>query len=190
MRLYQLLADVVDYPGPELSRRIDDCATFLSPLCQEAAGLLEEFRTFLGKIPPETMEEIYTKTFDLDVVCYPYVGYHLFGDGNHRGMFLAGLKEHYQICGFSTGNELPDHLSVMLRFLARDEDREERDELLGLCILPALRKMVEGFRDETNPYQKLLRAILLLLQEGEDAMNDMDHGINRRMEMEELCDDR
>jgi len=190
MRHYELLADVIDYPGPDFSRRIDECIAFLSPLCEEAAVLLDEFRAFLAEIPLDTIEEIYTRTFDLDAACYPYVGYHLFGDGNHRGMFLAGLKEHYEICGFSPGSELPDHLSVMLRFLARDEDIEERDELLSLCIRPALRKMVEEFKDGRNPYQRLLRAVLLLLEEGDEAMNQMDHGMTRKMEMEELHDDR
>jgi nitrate reductase delta subunit len=190
MRHYKLLAEVIDYPGPDLSRRIVECIAFSSPLCEEAVVLLDEFRAFLAKIPLDTIEEIYTRTLDLNAACYPYVGCHLFGDGNHRGMFLAGLKEHYQICGLSPGTELPDHLSVMLRFLARDKDNEERDELLSLCILPALRKMVEGFKDGRNPYQRLLGAILLLLEEGDEAMNQMDHGITRKMEMEELHDER
>jgi nitrate reductase delta subunit len=110
------------------------------------------------------MEELYTSTFDLNAICYPYVGYHLFGDGNHRGMFLAGLKEHYQVSHFSAGNELPDHLGVMLRFLANDGDEGEREELIFLCIIPALKKMLEGFEDKSNPYQGVLQALLLMLQ--------------------------
>lgn len=123
MSLYQKLAEVLDYPGPDLSQRLDDCIALSSPLDEGAASLLKEFRAFLEKFPLDTIKELYTRTFDLEAVCYPYVGYHLFGDGNHRGMFLAGLIEHYQIYDFSSGNELPDCLSVMLRFLARDVSR-------------------------------------------------------------------
>ncbi len=189
MSLYQRLAEVIDYPGPDFSQRVDECIA-LSSLDEEATALLKEFQASLEKIPPETMEKRYTKTFGPGATCYPYVGYHLFGDGNHRGVFLAGLKEHYQVYDFSAGNELPDHLGVMLRFLARDDDGEERDELLSLCILPALRKMLQGCKDEENPYQKLLKTILLLFQEGDEAVNSMDRRIGQKMETEEFCDGR
>jgi nitrate reductase molybdenum cofactor assembly chaperone len=190
MSLYQRLAEVIDYPGPDLPQRVDECIALSSSLHEEATRLLEEFRAFLGKFPLERLEELYTRTFDLEAACYPYVGYHLFGDGNHRGVFLAGLKEHYQIYDFSAGNELPDHLAVMLRFLARDDDSEERDELLSLCILPALRKMLQGYWDEGNPYQKLLKAILLLLEEGDEAMNGVGRRIAQKIGTEEFCDGR
>ncbi|MGA2515576.1 MAG: molecular chaperone TorD family protein [Thermodesulfobacteriota bacterium] len=190
MRPYQMLAYVMDHPRSDLFQRIDECISLLSPFHEEAANLLKEFRASLGKTPLDTIEELHTRTFDLEAACYPYVGYHLFGDGNHRGMFLAGLKEHYQGYDFSSGNEMPDHLGVMFRFLARDDDQEEREELLSLCILPALRKMVQGFSDEGNPYRKLLKAILLLLREGDEAMTNMNHRITRKVGTEEFCDGR
>jgi nitrate reductase molybdenum cofactor assembly chaperone len=158
------------HPGPYLSQRTDECIRLSCPLHEEASGLLKEFRAFLGKNSQDAMEEIYTSAFDFGASSSPYVGYHLFGDGNHRGMFLAGLKEHYQTHDFFEGNQSPDHLGVMLRFLARDEDKEERDELLSLRVLPALKKMINGFKDERNPYQKLLKAFLLLLQEDEETV--------------------
>ncbi len=190
MELYQMLADVTDYPRSDLLQRIDECITILSPLHQEASSLLMEFRAFLGKMPLDKTKELYTRTFDLEAACRPYVGYHLFGDENHRGLFLAGLKEHYQTYDFSPGKELPDHLSVMLRFFARDDDKEDREELLSLCVLPALRKMVQGFSDEGNPYRKLLKAILLLLGEGDEAMTNVNHRVIRKMGTEELCNGR
>jgi nitrate reductase delta subunit len=110
------------------------------------------------------MEEVYTSTFDFNAICYPYVGYHLFGDGSHRGMFLAGLKEHYQVSGFSAGNDLADHLGAMLRYVAYSEDEGEREELLFLFIVPSLKKMLEGFEDGANPYKRVLQALLLILQ--------------------------
>jgi nitrate reductase delta subunit len=190
MSLYQRLTEVIDYPDADLSQRVDEYIALSAPINEEASGLLKEFRSFLGKTTLETMEELYTRTFDLQAACYPYVGYLLFGDRNHRGLFLVGLKEHYQIYDFSPGNELPDHLSVMLRFLARDDDSKEQEELLSLCILPALRKMVQGFGDEANPYEKLLKAILLLLGEGDEAMTNVNHRGIRKMGAEEFCDGR
>jgi nitrate reductase delta subunit len=164
LRLYQLFASLVEYPTPFLMDRVNECISLLTPLQHEAADLLGRFKTFLTLTPLSRMEEVYTATFDLDAVCYPYVGYHLFGDGNHRGMFLAGLKEHYQGSGFSAGNDLPDHLGVMLRFLAHSNDEGDREELLFLCIIPALKSMLDGFEDSANAYKGVLQALLLVLQ--------------------------
>ena len=110
------------------------------------------------------------------------MGYHLFGDRNHRGIFLAGLKEHYQVFRFSAGNELPDHLGVMLRFLANEEDEEEREELIFLCIIPALKKMLEGFRS-SNPYKEVLQALLLMLQ---SDIRSEETGISTKAPSEEF----
>lgn len=164
MRLYQLFAEVLDYPTLLLSDRVNECISFLSPLQREAADVMMGFKTFLHQTSLSRMEEIYTHTFDLNGICFPYVGYHLFGDGSHRGMFLSGLKEHYEVYHFAAGNELPDHLGVMLRFLANQEDEGERDELIFLCIIPALKKMLEGFEESSNPYKGVLQALLVVLQ--------------------------
>jgi nitrate reductase delta subunit len=191
MSLYQRLAEVIDCPDPDLSQRVDECIALSAPIENGAVpGLLKEFRAFLGKMPLDTIKELYTRTFDLEPVCYPYVGYQLFGDGNHRGMFLAGLIEYYQIYDFSSGKELPDRLSVMLRFLARDDDKEEREELLSFCILPALRKLVQRFSEEGNPYRDLLKAILLLLGEGDEAMTNVNYWGTRESGAEEFWDGR
>jgi nitrate reductase assembly molybdenum cofactor insertion protein NarJ len=79
-------------------------------------------------------------------------------------MFLAGLKEHYQVSGFSAGNDLPDHLGAMLRYLAHSKDECEREELLFLFIIPSLKKMLEGFEDGGSPYKGVLQALLLTLR--------------------------
>ena len=178
--LYRLFADCLEYPTLLLSDRVNECISILTPFQAKAADLMRGFKTFLLQTPLGRMEEIYTHTFDLHGSCYPYVGYHLFGDGNHRGMFLAGLKEHYQVYHFSAGNELPDHLGVMLRFLANQEGEEDRDELIFLCILPALKKMLEGVRDRSNPYQGVLQALSLMLQsntESEEAGMSPETGL-------------
>jgi nitrate reductase assembly molybdenum cofactor insertion protein NarJ len=87
-------------------------------------------------------------------------------------MFLAGLEEQCQIYGFTAAQELPDHLVVMLQFLAKDEDEEERDELISLCVIPSLKRMLEGFEDRPTPYEEILQALLLVLQEGETTRNE------------------
>ena len=169
MELLNLFAHIFDPPGPFLFKLVDECVDMLTPSRPEAAVLMNQFKTFIEQTPFSRMEKIYVETFSPQGGCYPYVGYHLFGDGSHRRMFLAGLEEHYQIYHFSAASELPDHLGIMLRFLVEDEDEEERDELISLCMIPGLKRMLEGCEDKPTPYREVFQALLLLLREGEKS---------------------
>ena len=164
MNPYNLFAEILDYPTPLLSERLKECLSILSPINGEAASLLSKFQAFFEKSPLTRMEEIHTRTFDLQAACYPHIGYHLFGDDPHREIFMAGLEEYYQHCGFSTGNVLPDHLTIFLRFLAKERDQEEREELTDLCLIPALENMVKGFEQKDNPYREVLEALQIALR--------------------------
>ena len=172
MKLHDLFADILKPPRSLLSDRVNECISILAPSQREAAGLMKEFKTFLDQTSLSRMEEVHTGSFDLHAGCYPYVGYHLFGDGSHRRMFLAGLEEEYQIYHFSAADELPDHLGIMLRFLAQVGDEDEKEEIISLCILPALKKMLGGFECRATPYKGVLQALLLVLQERQGAQDD------------------
>ncbi len=178
--VYRLFADLLEYPtAVNLAEKAGACADLLAPA---TAALLNEFRAFVEQSPPERLEELYTNTFDLQVVCYPYVGYHLFGESYKRGAFLARLNEGYCAHGFSAGKELPDHLGVILRFLARGDSGEFGQTLLDEGLIPALNEMVGTFGDtSTEPGRSagtepgrgnghkadscVLRALLLVRQE-------------------------
>lgn len=171
MELYQRFAEILDYPTPSLHNQADACASLLTCLDTEAVNLLNEFQAFLKIATLGRMEELYTRTFDLQAICHPYVGYQLFGDGSQRGFFMSRLKEHYKRSGFSSGNELPDHLGIMLRF-ASTCTTPERKELVNECIIPTVKKMVSGFEDDRNPYKRALEALLLFLEkEGIDQID-------------------
>jgi len=172
MELYDLFAHILEPPMPSLYDQVNQCISTLGPSRCEAAGLMNRFKTFVDQTPFSRVGEIYRETFSLQGACYLYVGYHLFGDGSHRRLFLAGLEEQYQIYDFSTAQEMPDHLGIMLQFLAQDRDEEERDELISLCMIPALKRMLEGLEDRPTPYKEMLQALLLLLQEGEAIGNE------------------
>jgi nitrate reductase delta subunit len=113
------------------------------------------------------MRELYTTTFDMQPVCYPYVGYHLFGESYKRGAFMAQLNEAYHAHGYSAGQELPDHLSVILRFLGLDAENHRDDfckALINDGVNPALEKMLKVFDAQSeNPYFGLLSALHLFL---------------------------
>lgn len=140
--------------------------------------LLHGFRAFVEETPPGRLEEIYTGTFDLDAACYPYVGYHLFGESYKRSLFMQQLKERYQAQGFMVEHELPDHLAVLLRFLATGDDPDLVHIIIQEALLPALEQMIKGEETESaseadkrpdrrkdrNLYRQVLEALRLVLQ--------------------------
>lgn len=162
--IYSLFADILEYPTLILLDRVKKAVTLLSQVDQEAVTKMDRFRSFVEQTPLGRLEEIYTGTFDLQIVCYPYAGYHLFGESYKRGEFLARLKERYSANGFSAGKELPDHVSVILRFLDNLQDEGEGMVLISECLIPTLKKMVGDLERSGNPYGDVVQALLLTLQ--------------------------
>lgn len=116
------------------------------------------FSPALAALSQDEREELYTATFDVTPACVPYVSIHLFGEENFkRGEFMAALRARYTAAGLETCGELPDHLSVLLRFLAQTDETERR-ELVQFCLLGPLGKMIASLSDE-NPYHALLEAV-------------------------------
>jgi nitrate reductase delta subunit len=163
MKEYGLFAEILDYPAPQLASRIEELLHRVSSCDRKTGEYLEQFREFVATTAPAMLEELYTATFDLQPLCYPYVGYQLFGDECRRVMFMAGLREHYRACGFEAGDELPDQLCVILRFLAGRKPEAVERELVSDCLIPSLEKMITGFSTADNPYRQPLRALLRFL---------------------------
>ncbi len=166
-KIYSLFAEILEYPSDSIYECFDECISLLLGWDGEAAGLLKEFEFTLARLSLPKVQEIYTRTFDLQPACHPYVGHHLFGEDYRRGLFMAGLKREYEARGFSAARELPDHLAVMLRFWAEKSGVQEGEELFRECIIPALDKMLAGGSKEgNNPYRGILRALFSMLQKG------------------------
>lgn len=134
-------ADLLEYPRGNVSAAAEECVALLAQKLPEAAAFILEFQSLAARRPPGQLEELYTGTFDLDPVCYPYVGYHVFGETYKRSIFLVALKERYRACGLTVDSELADHVSVMLRYLARSQDADDVDVILREALLPALQRM-------------------------------------------------
>ena len=166
-RLYASFSDLLSYPTSSTLIQADGCLAQLRESHPEAVTAFENFLRGLQKIELEKLKELYTTTFDMQPVCYPYVGYHLFGESYKRGAFMAQLNEAYHAFGYSAEQELPDHLAVILRFLGLDSTNRSGEfcqTLLNSGLMPALEKMLKVFGAESeNPYSGLLSALHLLL---------------------------
>lgn len=162
--IFRLFADILKYPAPGLLERAKECEALVSSIIPIAAACLKQFSDFLERTPQGKIEEIYTSTFDLQCVCYPYAGYHLFGESYKRGIFMARLKEHYLAHGFRIENDLPDHISLLLRFLSFLQEDRLYKELTQECIVPSLRKMMESIVQKNNPYYKAIESLLFIFE--------------------------
>jgi len=93
----------------------------------------------------------------------------LFGESFDRGKFLVRLQERYRERDFVWGNELADHIPVILRFLGRlGPDEELAQNLLDKCLVPVLRLMNNNFKPDdaepVNPYAAVLQTTLAVLE--------------------------
>jgi len=162
-RLLALFATLLEYPrdraGLLEALRAGEA---LAP--RRAREELARFRSFVEAVSPGRLEEVYAGTFDWDTALSLHVGYHLFGESYKRSAFLLGLKERYSAHGFPLEGELPDHLPIMLRFLALCQDETLAQELIAEAILPALMRILRA-EGAGHPYLSLLRALLIVLGE-------------------------
>jgi nitrate reductase molybdenum cofactor assembly chaperone len=178
-QVLSLLADLLEYPGPSLPGTVAECRELVADASPRAAELLGTFLDELERTPSGRVEELYAAAFDFDlptdvgVTCYPHIGHHLLGESYRRSRFMVGLLERYREHGFEPpADELPDHVIVVLRFLARVPDSECAEEIVGEALLPALARMTqEGEGDELEAaggrelYLRVLEAVRLVLAE-------------------------
>jgi|SRR5579863_3233299 len=162
MAVYALFAEILGYPECPIGKAVGDCMAELASEFPEAHAQLNDFENSVAGKSLGNLQEAYTNAFDLRPDCTPNLGYHLFGDDGRRGLFLAELKGRMEARGIPLGFELPDHLSLLLRYLEAVE--EERAPVVEDCLLPAVSRMVEVLEHSDNPYEKALRALLSVLR--------------------------
>jgi nitrate reductase molybdenum cofactor assembly chaperone NarJ/NarW len=162
MAVYSSFADILDYPASLIAQAVDDCAAQLALDCPEARAHMITFQNAVAGTNLGQLQEIYTNAFDFRPDCTPNLGYHLFGDDGRRGLFLAELKGRMGSSGIAIGSELPDHISLLLRYMHLHEP--ECGALVEDCMLPAVSRMAEALDSSENPYKHALHALLSVLQ--------------------------
>jgi nitrate reductase delta subunit len=164
-RRYELLADVLDYPGPRLAPAVYELVSLLSKDSPEAAAALSTFQTAFETAGIAQLQELYIQTFDFRADCSLYVGHYLFGETGRRGAFLAELSERYCERELMVGTEVPDHLTCLLRYLATLDAGEETSELIHGCLLPAISRIAAANAMARSPYRVVLEGLLILLRQ-------------------------
>lgn len=172
--LYDALSRLLEYPeNREQMRRDHD-------LVSDALGSgradcpLASFARFIADSPEAALQEEYVATFDFNPATAPYLGHHLFGDNQKKGGYMIMLKQEYERCGYTaTAAELPDHLAVVLGFLAHrsrregaDEGAENRRRFIAHCVLPGVERLQTAFDGrQHSPWRPVIEAVRLLCAE-------------------------
>lgn len=141
---YNHLAKVFDYPGENYPELVVESIKALSKDYPEAAAELEKFVELLP-MQISDLEELYSRSFDVQAVTSLDVGYILFGDDYQRGEVLVHLNKEHAKVGNSCGQELGDYLPVLLTLLPKLEDEEVKTEMVTMLIAPAVEKMMNEY---------------------------------------------
>lgn len=168
------LAALLDYPRAPLGEQAQLCLKLAQALDAGAAATIERFADYVASASVDELQESYTKAFDLDTLSeleptwYPYVGHQLVEDHSKRSAFLVELSSRYKAHDFDAGTELPDHMVVVLRFVAHCPDEQLAQELVHEGLVPALGKApAPGERAPASGrehYLALLSALRSLLE--------------------------
>ena len=155
---YETLAALLEYPQADFHLRLNEALSGVNNA---------SIRMFVARVGIQTLselQELYTRTFDLNPVCALEIGYHLFGENYKRGEFLANLRETEAPFDLGQEQQLPDYLPILLRLLIKLDDKELRASLISECLIPGLEKMIASMKHAENPYRHLLEAVRISLK--------------------------
>jgi nitrate reductase assembly molybdenum cofactor insertion protein NarJ len=149
---YDLLAELFWYPDLAYADRVKPSHEFLTANYPDAAKEMDAFVALFPFEELSEMEELFTRSFDVQSTTTLDVGYVLFGEDYKRGELLANLNREHNESGLDCRGELADHLPNLLRLLAiigKEPEKEELvEELVEQILSPALRQMIAEFDPE------------------------------------------
>lgn len=161
--IYEAWSNVLRYPGEGRAERISTWIDEILAVDGELADRLDPLAAFACTHTEGEVEEAFVRTFENNAERALELGWHLHGENYARGAFMVRLRGLLRDNGIAETCELPDHLSHVLLVLARGE-AELADALANQVVLPALEKILDGFKDGENPYRGVLRALRQFLR--------------------------
>jgi nitrate reductase delta subunit len=161
--IYAKLAVLLSYPGENYNQSLAECTELLPAARRKVQEEFEKFHEGIAGLALEDLQELFTRTFDLNPVCTLEIGWQLYGEDYGRGEFLVKMREHLRAYEIAESGELPDHLSHALALLPKLEGAEA-EEFASFYMLPAIDKMRLAWKENRNAYAGLLDATFELLK--------------------------
>jgi nitrate reductase delta subunit len=145
MHPLESLAALFEYPDETYVER-----------CRSAGG--HALADALEKLSVTESQELFVATFDWNPATSLDLGWHLYGEQYARGEFLVKMREEMRRYGVAETSELPDHITNVLRLVAR-MDPEAALKLVREHVAPAVAKLVAALDQKKTPFALLARAV-------------------------------
>lgn len=173
------LANLFRYPLSGYRDRVLDCAAYLEEHYAEARRVLEPFLQYVHTHSDHEIEEIFSKTFHIQAVCYLDIGYVLFAEDYKRGEFLVHMKKEIEKAGIDSGEELADNLPCVLELMAVMQDVDFLEEFAARILKPALKKMNQEFEESRMELKDKVRRkkMKVIIMEEVEGKNTFQYAI-------------
>jgi nitrate reductase assembly molybdenum cofactor insertion protein NarJ len=145
---YRLIASLFEYPDAGYPERVRQIKEFLDESYPKAAEEIGKFLEYLPADDVVAMQELFTRSFDVQAIATLDIGYVLFGDDYKRGELLANLNREHIAAENNCGTELADHLPNILRLMSVLRDEELMEDLAYAIVGPALLEMIGEFASD------------------------------------------
>ena len=158
------LSALLSYPTAALKAASPEIAGLLGAetrLTAAERGLLRPLVDRIGEDDLYDLQEDYVALFDRSRTLSLNLFEHVHGESRDRGGAMVSLLETYRAAGFEPETtELPDHLPVLLEFLAHRPAVEARDILADAAHI--LAGLETRLRRRESPYAAAFAALLRL----------------------------
>ncbi len=161
--VWQSASLLLGYPDARLLAQLPLVRDAAARLPEQLGGPLLEVVDHLGRSELAQLQETYVETFDTRRRCNLFLTYFAHGDTRKRGVALLRFKQTYLRSGFvldaqpDSGQELPDHLCVVLEYAATV------DQALGWGLLLDHRAGLEllriALREQASPWAGAVEAV-------------------------------
>jgi len=162
---YAEISVLFDYPDESYYETITKVKSTIATRYKDALEELEKFEKLIPKDIYQ-LQEIYTKSFEVQAVTSLEIGYLLYGDDYTRGDVMVGLSQEHAAVNNDCGEELSDHLANVLRLISKMENQDTIEELVKLMVAPAVENMMKEFTPSSMEqkdalYQKQYKTLIV-----------------------------
>ncbi|KRT54137.1 nitrate reductase molybdenum cofactor assembly chaperone [endosymbiont of Ridgeia piscesae] len=161
MRIYNIMARLLDYPTEELMENLPAIITILKEDPDVGAQEREDLMQLISWMQLHDligMQADYVQTFDMTPEHDLHLTHHLFGDDRGRGPALIDLSEHFKSAGLEVEEgEIPDYLPLILEYVSTLDEMQAR-VFLGDAA-KVITVLAENLEKAESPYSRLLRIV-------------------------------
>lgn len=186
-RSLKALSLLLSYPTRELQAAMPEIGGVLAAETRLTAAARRALRPLVDALTSDDiydLEEQYVMLFDRSRTLSLNLFEHVHGEGRERGGAMVSLIESYREAGFEPDtSELPDHLPVLLEFLATRPKPEAQETLADAAHI--FKVLDERLARRESPYAAAFAALLQLA----DAVPDQEAVAEMLAEPEDNPDD-